>query len=379
MRKKSSGPVAPVRAAGIGVRAPGPAASGAAHGDWLTLGRDGRLSLYAPTDGGLLRWTENTPGGADWTGPHLVPGAGLTHLTVVQGADSYVHFLGRRERTGADGTRRVDVVHAIQYQTGLAVTDWRSLGNPHSDREQGLLLGPPVGAVAADGSVHVFARGAHGGLVLRREAPNGKWRAWEELQGVGISPWPAPVALSGGRIEVCADAETGVFVWRQLEAGGDFTGPRGFALRAAPGTVAGVETGPEQATFFWTDADHGTAVSWRAGGWPTPLGGLVEAAVRDAAHGDRRLRLSRPRPPGPRRPRGLRRGRRRGRGQRPVVVRPHRTLRGHTRTGPGRPRPRRHGADPPGRPPTSGPPAARPGTDPGPLVDPLTRRSTPGP
>ena len=276
MRKKSSGPVAPVapvRGAGTGVRAPGPAASGAAHGDWLTLGRDGRLSLYAPADGGLLRWTENTPGGADWTGPHLVPGAGLTHLTVVQGADSYVHFLGRRERTGADGTRRVDVVHAIQYQTGLAVTDWRSLGNPHPDREQGLLLGPPVGAVAADGSVHVFARGAHGGLVLRREAPNGKWRAWEELQGAGISPWPAPVALSGGRIEVCADAETGVFVWRQLEAGGDFTGPRGFALRAAPGTVAGVETGPEQATFFWTDADHGSAVSWRAGGWPTPLGG----------------------------------------------------------------------------------------------------------
>ncbi len=202
-----------------------------------------------------------------------MPGAGLTHLTVVQGADSYVHFLGRRERTGADGTRRVDVVHAIQYQTGLAVTDWRSLGNPHPDREQGLLLGPPVGAVAADGSVHVFARGAHGGLVLRREAANGKWRAWEELPGAGISPWPAPVALSGGRIEVCADAETGVFVWRQLEAGGDFTGPRGFALRAAPGTVAGVETGPEQATFFWTDADHGTAVSWRAGGWPTPLGG----------------------------------------------------------------------------------------------------------
>ncbi|MEV6496900.1 hypothetical protein [Streptomyces prunicolor] len=273
MRKKSSGPVGTVPPDAAGARTPGPAVSGAAHGDWLTLGRDGRLSLYAPTEGGLLRWTETTVGGADWNGPHLVPGAGLTHLTVVQGDDSYVHFLGRRERVGADGARRVDVVHAIQYQTGLAFTDWRSLGNPHPDREQGLLLGPPVGAVAADGSVHVFARGAHGGLVLRREAPNGKWRAWENLQGVGLSPWPAPVALAGGRIEVCVDAETGVFVWRQLEAGGDFTGPRGFALRPAPGTVAALETGPEQATFFWTDADSGAAVSWRAGGWPTPLGG----------------------------------------------------------------------------------------------------------
>src|SRR4051812_35086995 len=99
MRKKSS------ESAGAGTRAPRPAASGAPHGDWLTLGRDGRLSLYAPTEGGLLRWTENTVAGSDWSGPHLVPAAGLTHLTVVQGADSYVHFLGRRERTGADGTR----------------------------------------------------------------------------------------------------------------------------------------------------------------------------------------------------------------------------------------------------------------------------------
>ncbi|MEU6085337.1 hypothetical protein ABZ865_00760 [Streptomyces sp. NPDC047085] len=243
--------------------------SGAVHGKWLTLGKDGRLTLYATTDGGLLRWTETSAGGPEWSGPHFVAVPGLSHLTVVQGADGYVHFLGRRERRGADGSRSVDVVHAIQYQTGLAVTDWRSLGTPHPDGEPGR----PVGAVAPDGTVHVFVRGAHGGLMLRREAPNGKWRAWEDLRGGGVAELPVPVVLASGRVEVCAAAETGVLIWRQSAPGGDFAGPRGFALRAAAGTVAGVETAPDRATFLWTDADSGVATAWRIGGWPSALGG----------------------------------------------------------------------------------------------------------
>ncbi|MFF8449035.1 hypothetical protein ACF06Q_15265 [Streptomyces leeuwenhoekii] len=272
MRRRSAGPVDAARPGGRTDTDDGPTASGAAHGTWLTLGKDGRLTLYAPVDGGLLRWTETAAGGPRWSGPHMVPVPGLTHLTVVQGADTYVHFLGRRERTGADGAPAADVVHAIQYQTGLAVTDWRSLGNPDRGAERAARLAPPVGAVAADGTVHVFVRAAGGNLMLRREAPNGKWRAWEDLGGAGIDALPAPLALAGGRIEVCAAAETGVMIWRQTAPGGDFAGPRGFSLRPAPGTVAALETAPERATFFWTDADSGAAAAWRAGGWPIPLG-----------------------------------------------------------------------------------------------------------
>ncbi|WP_200307731.1 hypothetical protein [Streptomyces adelaidensis] len=273
MRRRSAGSTGAARPAGAtGTTDRRHLASGAAHGTWLTSGKDDRLSLYAPTDGGVLRWTEARPGGTDWSGPHFVAVAGLTDLTVVQGADRYVHFLGRRERTGADGAKSVDIVHAIQYQTGLAVTDWRSLGNPHKDREQGRDLSAPVGAIASDGTVHVFARNADHALASRREAPNGKWRAWEDLAGNGVEGLPAPVALADGRIEVCAAARTGVLLWRQPAVGGAFEAPRGFSLRPQPGTVAAVETGPDRATFFWTDAAEGSAAAWRPGGWPTALG-----------------------------------------------------------------------------------------------------------
>ncbi|WP_031181625.1 hypothetical protein [Streptomyces seoulensis] len=267
----------------------GRTATGAARGRWLTLGRDGRLSLYAPARDGLLRWTETTPGGPGWSGPHHAAVAGLTHLSVTQGANGYVHFLGRRERAAADGARNVDIVHATQYQTGLAVTDWRSLGSPHPDRAESARLGPPCGAVASDGTVHVFVRGARGGLLLRREDSKGQWRGWEDLGGAGVDALPATVALSGGRIEVCAAAETGAFVWLQSRPGGDFSAPRGFSLRPRPGTVSALETSPDRAAFLWTDAESGEAHAWRPGGSPVGLGGAGAdqpyAAVRTSLDG----------------------------------------------------------------------------------------------
>ncbi|MFB7775581.1 hypothetical protein [Streptomyces bauhiniae] len=285
MRRRPTGTAA--RSATTGE--PGRIAIGAARGRWLTLGQDGRLSLYAPARDGLLRWTETAPGGPGWSGPHHAAVAALTHLSVTQGVNGYVHFLGRRERPAADGPPNVDIVHAIQYQTGLAVTDWRSLGSPHPDRTEGARLGPPCGAVAPDGTVHAFVRGARGGLLVRREDAKGKWRGWEDLGGAGVDALPAVVALSGGRIEVCAAAETGAFVWLQSRPGGDFSRPRGFSLRPRPGTVSALETSPDRAVFLWTDAESGEAHVWRPGGSPVGLGGAGAdqpyAAVRTSLGG----------------------------------------------------------------------------------------------
>lgn len=112
-------------------------------GRWLVRGKDGRLTAYARNEDGLLRWTEERPGGPGWEGPEFFPVPALTHLGLAQGADGYVHFVGRRVRDGADGTPRVDLVHAIQYQTGRPVTAWRTLGNPYKDGdERAARIGP---------------------------------------------------------------------------------------------------------------------------------------------------------------------------------------------------------------------------------------------
>jgi hypothetical protein len=254
----------------------GPAAA-TAHGNWLTLGKDGRLSLYALADGGMVRWTETTVRGPDWSGPHLHPVEGLTHLTVVQGVDGYVHFLGRREVETATGEPAVQIVHAIQYQTGRALSDWRSIGNPHYKHwEQGLGIGPPTGAVARDGTLHVFVRSSGGGLAMRREGPDGKWKLWEPLrQGGGVDSLTAAVALSGGGMEVGAVTDAGLSVWRQPRAGADFEGPHTVQLHARRGSLAALETAPDRVTFFWSDPAGAGSTAWRPGGWPVPLGGSV--------------------------------------------------------------------------------------------------------
>ncbi|MGW3087174.1 hypothetical protein [Streptomyces sp. NPDC001108] len=245
---------------------------GTPRGRWLPLGKDGRLTLYARTEGGLLRWTQRSPGGDRWDGPEFLPVAGLTDVTVVQGANSYVHFLGRRERTGADGPK-VDFVHAVQYQTGRPVTAWRSLGNFHRDREEGLKAGAPAGAVDAKGTVFVFARNAGRGLQMRREGKTGKWGAWQDLKGVGLAAEVVASATSGGLVEVFAPSDSGVQQWRQDAPDGPLTAARPAQFYALAGSATAVETAPDRLTYYWTDANTAGVVAHRAGAWPLAAGG----------------------------------------------------------------------------------------------------------
>ncbi|MFE2291617.1 hypothetical protein [Streptomyces sp. NPDC059452] len=247
---------------------------GLLRGIWLARGRDGRLAVYAPAEGGLRRWTETRPGAEDWGQPALLPVAGLTHLSVTQDTNAYVHFVGRRERQKADGRTVVDIVYAIQYQTGRPVSEWRSLGNPHKDAEPAGRLGEPVIVVTPSGMVHIFVRNADGGLALRREQSDGKWRPWDDRGGSGIESALAAIALESGRLELFATTADGILHWSQQAPGGALGAGRPARLAAAPGTVAVLETGPDRPTYYWTDpAGHGV-VAYRAGAWPTALGGV---------------------------------------------------------------------------------------------------------
>lgn len=257
--------------------------TGTARGRWLTLGKDGRLTLYAPTDGGLLRWTERCPGGPQWSGPDFFPVARLSDLYVAQGADSYVHFFGRRQLSDAKGPG-MDVVHALQYQTARPVTEWRSLGNPYRNSEEGRRIGLPVAAVDAEGTVFVFLRNAGHGLQLRREQKDGRWGPWEDLKSAWLADGPIPAATSDGFMEVSVPSERGVVQWRQEKPDGPLHGGQPMQLHALAGSGTALETAPGRITYYWTDPNTAGVVAYRAGAWPVPLGGAPDdgalAAVR---------------------------------------------------------------------------------------------------
>lgn len=243
-------------------------------GSWLVRGKDGRLTAYARTNEGVLRWTEARPGGPEWTGPFLHAAPHLTHVWVAQGADTYVHLFGRREVPADDGPPAVDIVHAIQYQTGRPVTEWRSLGNPHhKDRERATRLGMPVAVVTPSGIVHVFARNAGKGVMLRKETPGGKWASWTDLKGSRVQDPLAVVAHASGRVEAMVGNDSLVMRWTQEQPDGSFGKPATIPLVMAQGSAVGLETAPDRATYYWTDPATGGIVAHRPGGWVIPLGG----------------------------------------------------------------------------------------------------------
>ncbi|WP_309059370.1 hypothetical protein [Streptomyces sp.] len=275
MRTKSGRAAAQRRTAGAGsgVATERQEALGTVTGSWLVLGKDGRLTAYARGHGGMLRWTEVRPGGPQWSGPVLCPVPDVSDIRVAQGADTYVHFLGRREVHKGDGPPAVDLVHAIQYQTGRPVTEWRSLGNPHKDREKAARLGTPAAAVSSSGTVHVFVRNAGGGVMLRRELPGGKWGPWTDLKGSLAQDPLVVVTHASGRIEAMAGGRNLMMRWVQDRADGDFRQTPNIPLAVTRGSAVALETAPDRATYYWTDPATGGIVAHRPGGWVIPLGG----------------------------------------------------------------------------------------------------------
>ncbi|MFE9863483.1 hypothetical protein ACFYPZ_12115 [Streptomyces sp. NPDC005506] len=245
----------------------------ALRGAWLTRGKDGRLTVYASAEGGLQRWTEQRPGGPRWTRPEFFAAPHLTDLSLVQDSNGYVHFIARRERRAAGKSAVADIMYAIQYQTGRPVSQWRSLGNPHKDAESSRAIGVPVGVVTPSGVVHICLPNGRGGLALRREQPDGKWRPWEDFGGMGIESAPAIVALSTDRVEIFASTQLGTAHWSQQKPGGPWGEAQPSRFAVCPGTAVGLETGPDRTTYYWTDPAGLGVVAYRAGGWPMPLGG----------------------------------------------------------------------------------------------------------
>ncbi|MDG4865093.1 hypothetical protein P8605_43780, partial [Streptomyces sp. T-3] len=250
---------------------------GVETGRWLFLGKDGRLTAYLPVADGIQRWTQARAGSRSWAGPEFFPSPKTRFVSLVQGADGYVHFLGRRARKRADGTLAVDIVHAIQYQTGRPLSEWRSLGNAFKDPEAARKFGRPSGAVDANGTVHVFVRDGAGRVHLRHEGKGGKWGPWQDLGGEQAVHGLAPAVTASGRIELLAPGRTAAHHWYQAETGGAFQRGPDIAQVPAPGSVVPLETARERVSYYWADR-AGSVVVQRPGAWPASLGGTADAA-----------------------------------------------------------------------------------------------------
>ncbi|WP_069169382.1 hypothetical protein [Streptomyces griseus] len=241
------------------------------HGVRLFMGKDDRLTAFARAEGGLVRWTQRRAGAADWGEPELLPAPRLTHLSITQGADGFVHFVGRR--VSADGDS-VAVVQAVQYQTGRPLTQWHTIGNPHKDPERARAVTGPGGAVSATGRLHVFLARADGGVMMRQEAANGRWPAWKGLKGQLAQEGAVAVASASGRIELLVPDTVGrTMRWRQSEPDGEPERCPNIHIAPAPGTLTGIETAAERFTYYWADAATGGVFAHRPGSWVIPLGG----------------------------------------------------------------------------------------------------------
>ncbi|MCW8118751.1 MULTISPECIES: hypothetical protein [Streptomyces violaceoruber group] len=236
------------------------------NGDWLLLGRDGRLSVYFQTDDAALWRAESTPGGG-WEPPRraggdqeLRPGA----LAVGQGADGYAH-LAAWQPIGAD---RAGLVHTTHYRPLLAPLDWQPAGHPN---KQGDRTGPPTVAVDAQGRAHVFVRNGGGGMSMVAQREKGGWAPWRDLKGSRVQESPVAVTTRTGLVELYAPVESGILHWRQEAAGTRME--LGERLQAAvrPGSLRALATSAERTTVFFTDDDTGELCAWRPGGKPAPL------------------------------------------------------------------------------------------------------------
>ncbi|MFF8383429.1 hypothetical protein ACF053_07220 [Streptomyces kanasensis] len=260
--KKRAGEPAPAEEAPQAVLDPSvPAATG-----WLVRGKDGRLTAYAPGDGGVLRWTETRPGGPHWTGPELIPAPGLLpYVAVAQGADGYVHLVGLRRAPLPDGRTGTEVVYALQYQSGRPVRDWRPLGSPYpADPSLAEQMGHPSAVVDTDGSLNVFVRNAGGGVCARSQAKTGAWNAWVDLKGAAVRGTVSAALAGDGRVEVLAAASDRLLRWEREKPGVRFERAPDVSLRAAPSSAAAAVTGGDGGlSHFWHDADDRTVRAWR--------------------------------------------------------------------------------------------------------------------
>ncbi|MBW5482467.1 PIG-L family deacetylase [Streptomyces bambusae] len=251
---------------------------------WLTRGTEGHLTAYAALGGRLARWTERTPGGPEWGERELLDTPPLLPvLSVAQAPLGWVHLVSLRRTPHASGGACVEVMHAVQYQSGRPLGEWRSLGNPNgTGPDKGREVGVPAVVVDAEGAAHVFARNFGRGVSSRSQRPDGSWTPWRDLKGSRVQDGLAALLDDEGRPELFAPSAGGVLRWRREGPGGDLREVPAdrMPLLAAPGTaLAALASGPGRITVYGCDARDRMLYACRTDGAATAVGTTGGAGV----------------------------------------------------------------------------------------------------
>ncbi|MCS0602213.1 hypothetical protein NX794_13500 [Streptomyces sp. LP11] len=234
------------------------------NGDWLTRGRDGRLSVYQLSGEAVRCRAERAPGGP-WTAPRQVGGDQRLHpfLALGQGADGYVHLVSWRPTVKGEA----GLVHSTHFRPRLAALDWNPVGHPD---KKGDRTGPPAVAVDAQGRAHVFVRNKAGGVSMLAQKEKGGWDPWRDLGGEDVHDGLAAVTGESGRIELYAAVPGGVLHWRQEEPGARPVRQEPLRAPVRPGTLYALATSADRTTLFHTGTE-GELCAWRPGDKPVTL------------------------------------------------------------------------------------------------------------
>ncbi|MCF3961200.1 hypothetical protein [Streptomyces fuscigenes] len=250
-------------------------------GSWLVRGKDGRLTAYAGTDDAAVRWTEPAVGAAQWAGPDRLPlpsqGTVLS-MAATRTAEGYVHLVAIRSRPAPEaGKTLVDVLHAIQYQTGRPLRDWQTIGSPYKDHTKAARMGRPSLLADTVSSVHVYVQNAEGRVSYRQQNPKGRFEPWARasVEGTPVTGQVYAVPRDDGVIEVLGPAAGRVLYWRRAKNDADFTRVEDQEPSAtvAPGTLSSETTAPGRLTYYWRDGATTRVHAWRPGSGPVDLDG----------------------------------------------------------------------------------------------------------
>ncbi|MEU5050409.1 hypothetical protein [Streptomyces sp. NPDC021096] len=224
---------------------------------WLLRGEDGRLTAYAPVPGGIVRWTETRPGGPEWSGPQRFEMPGLEpYVSITRSAQGYVFLAGVRRRAHEDGRAETDVVYTTQFQSGRALTPWRTIGTPYGqDWERADQIGTPVAVVDGVG-LHLYFRNAGRGVSGRRQDARGIWGPWLDLHGSRVLDAGSACVSADGRVELLASTADAVLRWRQEEPGGPLKRVKDTAAKSLTGSFTSAPADDDRIGHFWrADAD----------------------------------------------------------------------------------------------------------------------------